>query len=110
MRQIVAIANHSHIGYIEYVTPSVPTSGQPPLSIPLDGFRPGEDGVIESVREVVPNDAVALRLREIGFVKDEPVRIVGMGPIGGDPLLVEIGFTRFALRRSEAHRILVVRS
>jgi ferrous iron transport protein A len=27
------------------------------------------------------------------------------GPFGADPLLVQIGFTRFALRRSEAARI-----
>jgi ferrous iron transport protein A len=33
------------------------------------------------------------------------VRIVARGPIGGDPLLVQIGFTRFALRTSEAARV-----
>ena len=27
------------------------------------------------------------------------------GPIGAEPLLVQVGFTRFALRRSEAARI-----
>jgi ferrous iron transport protein A len=29
------------------------------------------------------------------------------GPVGAEPLLVQIGFTRFALRRSEADRIRV---
>ena len=37
----------------------------------------------------------------------EPVRVVAVGPMGGDPLLVQIGFTRFALRRAEAARISV---
>ncbi len=60
------------------------------------------------VREVEARsdaDAVARRLRDLGFVDGEPVRIVGRGPIGGDPLLVQIGYTRFALRRSEAARV-----
>ena len=35
----------------------------------------------------------------------EPVRVVAHGPLGADPLLVQIGFTRFALRRSEAARV-----
>jgi ferrous iron transport protein A len=35
------------------------------------------------------------------------VRIVAHGPIGADPLLIQIGFTRFALRRTEAARVLV---
>ena len=29
----------------------------------------------------------------------------GTRPFGGDPLLVQVGFTRFALRRSEAERV-----
>ena len=33
--------------------------------------------------------------------------VVAHGPVGGDPVLVQIGFTRFALRRSEAARVLV---
>lgn len=52
-------------------------------------------------------DSIARRLRELGFVAGEPVRVVARGPIGADPLLIQIGFTRFALRRSEAARVLV---
>ncbi|MGH8088099.1 MAG: FeoA family protein, partial [Stenotrophomonas sp.] len=37
----------------------------------------------------------------------EDVRLVARGPIGGEPLLVQVGFTRFALRRTEAARILI---
>ncbi|MGZ3305047.1 MAG: FeoA domain-containing protein [Asticcacaulis sp.] len=33
------------------------------------------------------------------------VKVIGQGPIGGDPLVVQVGFTRFALRRAEAERV-----
>ena len=52
-------------------------------------------------------DLIAARLRDLGFVKGEPVRVVAAGPLGGDPLLVQVGFTRFALRYGEASRVLV---
>lgn len=50
-------------------------------------------------------DPIAQRLRDLGFVAGEPVSLVAHGPFGADPLLVQIGFTRFALRRSEAARV-----
>ena len=53
------------------------------------------------------NDAIAQRLGALGFVAGEPVRSVARGWFGGDPLLIQIGSTRFALRRSEASRIFV---
>lgn len=61
--------------------------------------------VVETVHDSHANDTIARRLRELGFVKGESVRLVARGPIGGEPLLVQVGFTRFALRRSEAARI-----
>lgn len=63
-----------------------------------------------TIREVVAqgaHDPIAVRLAELGFVQGEPVRVVARGPVGGDPLLVQIGFTRFALRRAEAARVMV---
>ncbi|MBH1568368.1 ferrous iron transport protein A [Stenotrophomonas maltophilia] len=61
--------------------------------------------VVESVQDLHANDAIARRLRELGFVKGEEVRLVAKGPVGGEPLLVQVGFTRFALRISEAKRV-----
>ena len=52
-------------------------------------------------------DPIAQRLRDLGFVDGEPVRVVAVGPMGGDPVLIQIGFTRFALRRAEAARVSV---
>jgi ferrous iron transport protein A len=61
--------------------------------------------VVERVVDLAPDDAIARRLRELGFVAGERVEIVVAGPFGAEPLLVQIGYTRFALRRSEAARV-----
>lgn len=65
----------------------------------------GASAVVLAVDDNGPVDAIAQRLRDLGFVNGEPVRIVARGPIGADPLLVQIGYTRFALRRAEAARV-----
>ncbi|UIF91792.1 FeoA family protein [Cupriavidus sp. UYPR2.512] len=61
--------------------------------------------VVQSVDDATPGDPVARRLRELGFVPGEAVQIIAYGPFGMDPLVAQVGFTRFALRRSEAARI-----
>jgi ferrous iron transport protein A len=62
---------------------------------------------VDTVDDATPNDGIARRLRELGFVAGERVEIVAVGPFSADPLLVQVGYTRFALRRSEAERIRV---
>ena len=47
------------------------------------------------------------RLRDIGFVAGESVTVVARAPWGGDPVLVQVGGSRFALRRDEARMIVV---
>lgn len=61
--------------------------------------------IVDSVQELGENDNIARRLRELGFVDGEQVQLVAQGPLGAEPLLVQVGFTRFALRRSEAARV-----
>ena len=61
--------------------------------------------IVDAVEERTPNDPSARRLRELGFVAGEEVVVVAAGPIGAEPLLVQVGFTRFALRRAEAARV-----
>jgi ferrous iron transport protein A len=41
-------------------------------------------------------------LTEIGFIPGEPVRLLARARPGGDPLVVRIGDSTFALRRAEA--------
>ncbi len=71
----------------------------------LSDLPSGQTAVIESVEDRAAVDTIASRLRDLGFVSGEPVRVVARGLIGADPLVVQIGFTRFALRRSEAARV-----
>jgi ferrous iron transport protein A len=61
--------------------------------------------LVESVDDHAPNDGIARRLRELGFVQGEAVEVMAAGPFGAEPLLVQVGFTRFALRRAEADRV-----
>jgi len=70
----------------------------------LPAFSPAR---VVAVQDDHDGDSISHRLRELGFVDGEPVEVVGKGPIGGDPLLIRIGFTRFALRRREAARVTV---
>lgn len=42
------------------------------------------------------------RLRELGFVEGETVRVLRRGQPGGEPLAVRVGVSTFALRRAEA--------
>ncbi|MDV6332183.1 FeoA family protein [Asticcacaulis sp. 201] len=70
----------------------------------LPAFSPA---LVTGVVDAHDGDLISNRLRELGFVTGEEVKVVGRGPIGADPLLIQIGFTRFALRRSEAARVTV---
>ena len=63
--------------------------------------------IVAAVADVAPNDSIARRLRELGFVAGERVEVMAAGPVAREPLLVQVGFTRFALRRREAERVSV---
>ena len=67
----------------------------------------GSAGVVAAVERQGERDPIAERLEALGFVPGEPVSVVATGPLGGEPLVVLIGSTRFALRHSEAHRVLL---
>ena len=71
----------------------------------LSELLPGARATVISVSDLSNPDPIAMRLRDLGFVAGEPVSLVAHGPFGVEPLLVQIGFTRFALRRSEAARV-----
>lgn len=61
--------------------------------------------IVVAVHVQGESDAIARRLAEIGFVPGEPVEVCATGPLGREPLMVQVGYTRFALRRSEAARV-----
>lgn len=57
----------------------------------------------------VPGHAPEWRqwLEEIGFIPGEQVTVAARGMLGGDPLVVRVGASTFALRRAEASCIQV---
>jgi len=73
----------------------------------LTDLSRGAIACVERVHDAHERDPIAQRLRDLGFVPGEPVRVVARAPWSADPLLVQIGSTRFALRRSEALRVTV---
>jgi ferrous iron transport protein A len=62
----------------------------------------------ESVRiiDVRGEDAVAIRLMEMGLIEGESVAYIGAAPFG-DPLEFAVRGYRLSLRRSEADRVVV---
>ncbi|MCM2550338.1 FeoA family protein [Burkholderia glumae] len=63
--------------------------------------------LVVDVANVSQPDPIAQRLRDLGFVAGERLRVVAHGPWRADPVLIQIGSTRFALRRTEAARVTV---
>jgi ferrous iron transport protein A len=74
----------------------------------LSELQNGHRATVAEVHDAHAGDAVARRLRDLGFVAGETVRLVTRGPLGAEPLLVQVGFTRFAMRRNEAARVRVL--
>ena len=52
-------------------------------------------------------DPVLERLQLLGFREGETLQVLAKGVFGGDPVLVQIETSRFALRKNEAERIFV---
>jgi ferrous iron transport protein A len=48
------------------------------------------------------NQEQSRQLEEIGFLPDEQVAVMARAFPGGDPLVVRVGLSTFALRRAEA--------
>lgn len=51
------------------------------------------------------DERVSLRLKELGFLPGAPLKVIGFGLLGADPLAVQVNGTKFALRRAEAAKI-----
>jgi ferrous iron transport protein A len=73
----------------------------------LSQLKQGTTAYIKSVQSKSADDTIGQRLVELGFVQGERVVCLSLAPFGGDPILVQIGFTRFALRKNEAARVLI---
>ncbi len=75
----------------------------------LSALKVKQMAVITKVNRLVDEtgqpDLVAVRLESLGFVPGTQVQVVTKGIFGGDPILIQLGFTRFALRKAEADKI-----
>lgn len=77
----------------------------------LSDLKTKQRAVIQQVHNVndttdaAQADSIAMRLINLGFVAGESVEIMTRGVFGGEPILVKIAGSRFALRANEAQRI-----
>lgn len=70
-----------------------------------DKLQPGERGRILEVRG---EDAITVRLMEMGLTDGEEIELIGRAPLG-DPLEFSIRGYRLSLRGEEAQRISIER-
>ena len=85
-------------------------------SIPLADLRRGESALVSGLAATMAFDdrsedsaALLARLRDLGFVAGARCQVIARMWLGGDPLVVRIGGSTFALRRAEAAAIRVLR-
>lgn len=64
-------------------------------------------GLIDQPLFGAQDERVSLRLKELGFLPGAPLKVIGFGLLGSDPLAVQVNGTKFALRRAEAAKICV---
>ena len=85
-------------------------------AVALADLRRGEHGVVTGLAASSrlgesADDTAALmaRLRDLGFVAGARCEVIARMWLGGDPLVVRIGGSTFALRRTEAAAVQVLR-
>jgi ferrous iron transport protein A len=70
-----------------------------------DELQPGERG---RILEVSGEDAITVRLMEMGLTDGEEIELIGRAPLG-DPLEFAVRGYRLSLRAEEARRIAIER-
>lgn len=64
------------------------------------------EGQSATIIEVSGEDAIAVRLMEMGLTDGEQIKLIGFAPMG-DPLEIMIRGYRLSLRCSEVRRVVV---
>ena len=79
-----------------------------PRSVSLSDLLPHTVGVVRGVGKGA-GEATALerRLIELGFVTGERIEVLAQARPGGDPFVIKIGDTTFAMRRQEVTTVWV---
>ena len=63
-------------------------------------------GQTARIVEIIGDDAVAVRLMEMGLTDGEPIQVMGFAPLG-DPIEFSLRGYRISLRSTEAARVQV---
>lgn len=71
-------------------------------ALTLDRSLLGERHVVASITAPAGSPEWARWLEEIGFIPGEQVVLMARAALGGDPLVVRVGQSTFALRCAEA--------
>lgn len=69
----------------------------------LDGLNEGDRA---RILDIVGDDAIAVRLMEMGLTEGEEIEVIGFAPLG-DPIEYSIRGYRVSLRTEEAKRVQV---
>lgn len=97
----VGITNNSHL-YV-YCSKNLGLG-----TVRLSDLKVKQSAIIKHVHRTVDGtstDMIASRLETLGFVAGTKVQVITKGLFGGDPILIQVGFTRFALRKVEAEKV-----
>ena len=87
-------------GVLVHISPVTVSHSSTPMT--LDQTALGQRLVVRGVTSPAAAPEWARWLDEIGFIAGEQVMLMARGAIGGDPLVVRVGTSTFALRRAEA--------
>lgn len=75
---------------------------KPPVDTALEGLPMGVVCTVTSVEAPSHAPEWASWLEELGFLAGEQVTLLAKAQPGGDPMVVRVGSSTFALRRAEA--------
>ncbi len=76
--------------------------------VPLFDLANGDAGIVQQVEAPAAAPEWLRWLSEIGFIPGERVQVMTRAMPGGDPLVVRVGDSTFALRKAEAACILTL--
>jgi ferrous iron transport protein A len=75
------------------------------ISLSLDQLPLLVMGKVSGLRSADQSQGLARQLEDIGFVPGEQVQVLKRAWIAGDPMVVRVGLSTFALRKSEAQLV-----
>lgn len=103
----VKLATNVDIDNLNYATSIAAKNASSERVKNLSDIMIGERCVVRQL--LAPSDMPEwqTQLEDIGFIAGEPVTLMARGALGGDPLVIRIGLSTFALRKAEAACVLV---